>query len=265
MPISPLNTVLPGERRSVPRCVHSSGSQGRLPGVTLSLTGVHGCPAFSPGPAPKCLQLFLNLSSRSSGSSRKALPKPRVHGNNRTTRGPGGRSSTCSLERHAPECSQFLGVPWGTLGGARGTSGCGWLSPRPQYPGEPVGGLPLFPAFPRSCRPCCSRGAMASASAQAAALSAEQAKVVLAEVIQAFAAPENAVRMDEARDIGQVIKAYGFSCDGEGVLKFARLVKSYEAQDPEIASLSGKLKALFLPPMTLPPHGPASGGSVAAS
>lgn len=50
-----------------------------------------------------------------------------------------------------------------------------------------------------------------------------------------------------------------------GVLKFARLVKSYEAQDPEIASLSGKLKALFLPPMTLPPHGPAAGGSVAAS
>ncbi|KAM5336621.1 protein C10 isoform 2-T2 [Glossophaga mutica] len=63
----------------------------------------------------------------------------------------------------------------------------------------------------------------------------------------------------------EVIKAYGFSCDGEGVLKFARLVKSYEAQDPEIASLSSKLKALFLPPMTLPPHGPASGGGVAAS
>ncbi|XP_011838429.1 PREDICTED: protein C10 isoform X2 [Mandrillus leucophaeus] len=133
---------------------------------------------------------------------------------------------------------------------------------------------------------------MASAAAQPAALSAEQAKgennrseVVLAEVIQAFSAPENAVRMDEARDNAcndmgkmlqfvlpvatqiqqEVIKAYGFSCDGEGVLKFARLVKSYEAQDPEIASLSGKLKALFLPPMTLPPHGPAAGGSVAAS
>uniref|UniRef100_A0A4X1UZC4 Protein C10 n=1 Tax=Sus scrofa TaxID=9823 RepID=A0A4X1UZC4_PIG len=77
---------------------------------------------------------------------------------------------------------------------------------------------------------------MASASAQAAALSAEQAKVVLAEVIQAFSAPENAVRMDEARDNAcndmgkmlqfvlpvatqiqqEVIKAYGFSCDGEG-------------------------------------------------
>uniref|UniRef100_A0A8D2DIE9 Protein C10 n=1 Tax=Sciurus vulgaris TaxID=55149 RepID=A0A8D2DIE9_SCIVU len=77
---------------------------------------------------------------------------------------------------------------------------------------------------------------MASAAAQPAPLSAEQAKVVLAEVIQAFSAPENAVRMDEARDNAcndmgkmlqfvlpvatqiqqEVIKAYGFSCDGEG-------------------------------------------------
>ncbi|NXD43986.1 C10 protein, partial [Copsychus sechellarum] len=126
-----------------------------------------------------------------------------------------------------------------------------------------------------------------AASAQPAAppaLSAEQAKAVLAEVIKAFGAPENAQRMEEARDnacndMGKmlqfllpvatqiqqdVIKAYGFSSDGEGVLKFARLIKSYESQDPEIASMSGKLKAMFLPPMTLPPHG-AGAGSVAAS
>ncbi|NXI88179.1 C10 protein, partial [Rhipidura dahli] len=116
------------------------------------------------------------------------------------------------------------------------------------------------------------------------ALSAEQAKAVLAEVIKAFGAPENAQRMEEARDnacndMGKmlqfllpvatqiqqdVIKAYGFSSDGEGVLKFARLIKSYESQDPEIASMSGKLKAMFLPPMTLPPHGTGTGG-VAAS
>ncbi|NWV75092.1 C10 protein, partial [Dasyornis broadbenti] len=116
------------------------------------------------------------------------------------------------------------------------------------------------------------------------ALSAEQAKAVLAEVIKAFGAPENAQRMEEARDnacndMGKmlqfllpvatqiqqdVIKAYGFSSDGEGVLKFARLIKSYESQDPEIASMSGKLKAMFLPPMTLPPHGVGTGG-VAAS
>ncbi|XP_004715129.1 protein C10-like isoform X1 [Echinops telfairi] len=126
---------------------------------------------------------------------------------------------------------------------------------------------------------------MASASTQPPALSNEQAKVVLAEVTQAFSAPENAVRMDGARDNAckdmgkmlqfvlpvatqiqqKVIKAYGFSCDGEGVLKFARLVKSYKAQYSEIASLLGKLKALFLPSMTLPPHGPAPGGSVAAT
>ncbi|NXE13139.1 C10 protein, partial [Lophotis ruficrista] len=152
----------------------------------------------------------------------------------------------------------------------------------------------------------------ASAQAGAAALSAEQAKAVLAEVIKAFGAPENAQRMEEARDnacndMGKmlqfllpvatqiqqdVIKAYGFSNDGEGglglrarpgggggsggpppplptrclagVLKFARLIKSYESQDPEIASMSGKLKAMFLPPMTLPPHGAATSG-VAAS
>ncbi|XP_076184924.1 protein C10 [Aptenodytes patagonicus] len=124
----------------------------------------------------------------------------------------------------------------------------------------------------------------ASAQAPAAALTAEQAKAVLAEVIKAFGAPENAQRMEEARDnacndMGKmlqfllpvatqiqqdVIKAYGFSNDGEGVLKFARLIKSYESQDPEIASMSGKLKAMFLPPMTLPPHGAGTGG-VAAS
>ncbi|XP_009100889.2 protein C10 isoform X2 [Serinus canaria] len=126
-----------------------------------------------------------------------------------------------------------------------------------------------------------------AASAQPSAppaLSAEQAKAVLAEVIKAFGAPENAQRMEEARDnacndMGKmlqfllpvatqiqqdVIKAYGFSSDGEGVLKFARLIKSYESQDPEIASMSGKLKAMFLPPMTLPPHGAGTGG-VAAS
>ncbi|XP_064320540.1 protein C10 isoform X1 [Phalacrocorax carbo] len=74
-----------------------------------------------------------------------------------------------------------------------------------------------------------------AASGHAAALSAEQAKAVLAEVIKAFGAPENAQRMEEARDnacndMGKmlqfllpvatqiqqdVIKAYGFSNDGE--------------------------------------------------
>ncbi|KAJ8367335.1 hypothetical protein AAFF_G00320840 [Aldrovandia affinis] len=103
---------------------------------------------------------------------------------------------------------------------------------------------------------------MASAPAQQPVLTVEQARVVLGEVIQAFAVPENAARMEEAResacnDMGkmlqlvlpvatqiqqEVVKAYGFNNEGEGVLKFARLVKMYETQDPEIAAMSAKLK-----------------------
>uniref|UniRef100_A0A2K6FLK1 Protein C10 n=1 Tax=Propithecus coquereli TaxID=379532 RepID=A0A2K6FLK1_PROCO len=76
---------------------------------------------------------------------------------------------------------------------------------------------------------------MTSASAQPAALSAEGG---LVEAIQALSSPKNAVHMDEARD----------NACNMGVLKFACLVKSYKAKDPEIASLSGKLTALFLHP-----------------
>lgn len=42
-----------------------------------------------------------------------------------------------------------------------------------------------------------------------------------------------------------------------GVLKFARLVKMYETQDPEIAAMSAKLKSLLLPPLSTPPIGGA--------
>ncbi|XP_061099337.1 protein C10 isoform X2 [Conger conger] len=116
---------------------------------------------------------------------------------------------------------------------------------------------------------------MASAPAQQPVLTVEQARVVLSEVIQAFSVPENAARMEEAResacnDMGkmlqlvlpvatqiqqEVVKAYGFNNEGEGVLKFARLVKMYETQDPEIAAMSAKLKSLLLPPMSTPPIG----------
>lgn len=84
----------------------------------------------------------------------------------------------------------------------------------------------LFPALPAG--PACPAPRLPGDASDFA--------VVLAEVIQAFSAPENAVRMDEARDNAcndmgkmlqfvlpvatqiqqEVIKAYGFSCDGEG-------------------------------------------------
>ncbi|CAM9707727.1 protein C10 [Lethenteron reissneri] len=110
---------------------------------------------------------------------------------------------------------------------------------------------------------------MASTQQAAPTLSVDQAKAVLAEVLAAFALPENASRMEEARDgaandmcrtlqlvlplatqIQQdVVKTYGFTNDGEGVLKFTRLIRSYESQDPEIASMAASLKAMFIPPL----------------
>uniref|UniRef100_A0A673VVZ2 Protein C10 n=1 Tax=Salmo trutta TaxID=8032 RepID=A0A673VVZ2_SALTR len=71
--------------------------------------------------------------------------------------------------------------------------------------------------------------------------------VVLSEVIQAFSVPENSARMEEARE-----SAYNM-----GVLKFARLVKMYETQDPQIAAISVKLGSLLLPPLSTPPIGGA--------
>ncbi|KAK5879852.1 hypothetical protein CesoFtcFv8_022931 [Champsocephalus esox] len=136
-----------------------------------------------------------------------------------------------------------------------------------------------FPArFPRSATSYISLiSDMASAPAQQPTLTVEQTRVVLSEVIQAFSVPDNAARMEEAResscnDMGkmlqlvlpvstqiqqEVIKAYGFNNEGEGVLKFARLVKMYETQDPEIAAMSVKLKSLLLPPLSTPPIGGA--------
>ena len=82
--------------------------------------------------------------------------------------------------------------------------------------------------------------------------------MVLAEVIQAFSAPENAVRLDEARDNAcndmgkmlqfvlpvatqiqqEVIKAYGFSCDGEGGLDIVGGALDRGEDDGSVGSLS---------------------------
>ncbi|XP_053548807.1 protein C10 [Bombina bombina] len=110
---------------------------------------------------------------------------------------------------------------------------------------------------------------------QTVSLTLEQVKEALGEVLDALQSPAGSTRLDEARencgnDLGkvlqlllptavqiqqEVLQTYGFSPDGEGVLRFARLVKSFESQDPEIAAMSSKLKSFFLPPLPLPPHG----------
>ncbi|XP_041716014.2 protein C10 [Coregonus clupeaformis] len=95
--------------------------------------------------------------------------------------------------------------------------------------------------------------------------------VVLSEVIQAFSVPENSARVEEAQESKmlqlvipvatqiqqEVIKAYGFNNEGDGVLKFACLVKMHETQDPEILAISVKLRSLLLPPLSTPPIGGA--------
>ncbi|KAK6297691.1 hypothetical protein J4Q44_G00322740 [Coregonus suidteri] len=117
----------------------------------------------------------------------------------------------------------------------------------------------------------------APAPAQQPTLTVEQARLVLSEVIQAFSVPENSARVEEAQesacnDMGkmlqlvipvatqiqqEVIKAYGFNNEGDGVLKFACLVKTHETQDPEILAISVKLRSLLLPPLSTPPIGGA--------
>ncbi|XP_075468726.1 protein C10 isoform X2 [Ascaphus truei] len=109
---------------------------------------------------------------------------------------------------------------------------------------------------------------------QTVSLTMEQVREALGEVLDALQSPVGSARLDEARensgnDLGkvlqlllptavqiqqEVLQSYGFSPDGEGVLRFARLVKSFESQDTEIALMSSKLKSFFLPPLPLPPH-----------
>ncbi|XP_023605758.1 protein C10 isoform X2 [Myotis lucifugus] len=107
----------------------------------------------------------------------------------------------------------------------------------------PLGGVPRSEGFGPCLSGYCGFGPLipcplpctVGRACRDATLGCIRHAVVLAEVIQAFAAPENAVRMDEARDNAcndmgkmlqfvlpvatqiqqEVIKAYGFSCDGE--------------------------------------------------
>ncbi|XP_033109768.1 protein C10-like [Anneissia japonica] len=47
----------------------------------------------------------------------------------------------------------------------------------------------------------------------------------------------------------QVIQNYGFTAYGKGTIKFTQEVRRFEHQDPDIASLAQRLKAIFLPPL----------------
>jgi len=100
-------------------------------------------------------------------------------------------------------------------------------------------------------------------------LTPENAKLILGDLLSAFNSPENAARLEEARDNAgndmlkmmqfvfplaaeiqlNVIKNYGFSGDGKGATQFALAVKTLEKDDTEIASLNAKVRSYFIPSM----------------
>lgn len=103
--------------------------------------------------------------------------------------------------------------------------------------------------------------------------SSDDCKDALNDVLDALNKEENATRLDEARESAGndmlkamqlvfplatqiemgVIDKYGFVGNGEGLIRFAQAVRSYEKYDPEIAQLNEKLRAIMIPPLHLQP------------
>ncbi|GAB1607711.1 protein C10-like [Argonauta hians] len=103
--------------------------------------------------------------------------------------------------------------------------------------------------------------------------SSEDCKVVLNEILDTLHLEENMSRLDEAREAAgndmlktmqlmfplatqiemAVIEKYGFSGNGEGLVRFTQLVKSYEKYNLEISQLNERLRAILIPPLPLQP------------
>ncbi|XP_041370053.1 protein C10-like [Gigantopelta aegis] len=109
----------------------------------------------------------------------------------------------------------------------------------------------------------------------------QDCKAVLEDLLKAFKQPENAVRLEEARDNAgndmlktmqivfpvatqiemEVIEKYGFRGDGDGIIRFTQALKLYERQDPEVAQLNQLLRAVLMPPVQANPPQPAENGT----
>lgn len=101
----------------------------------------------------------------------------------------------------------------------------------------------------------------------------DDCKDALNDILDALNKEENASRLDEARESAGndmlkamqlvfplatqiemgVIDKYGFVGNGEGLIRFAQSVRSYEKHDPEIAQLNEKLRAIMIPLLHLQP------------
>ncbi|XP_046360920.1 protein C10-like [Haliotis cracherodii] len=100
----------------------------------------------------------------------------------------------------------------------------------------------------------------------------EDCKACLSDLLEAFKQPDNAERLEEARDNAgndmlktmqmffpvatqievAVIEKYGFRGDGDGIVRFTQAVKHYEQQDPEVAQLNQQLRTTLMPPVQAP-------------
>ncbi|XP_059151815.1 protein C10-like [Physella acuta] len=97
-------------------------------------------------------------------------------------------------------------------------------------------------------------------------------KAALREVLETLAQPENAAKIEEARQAAgndmlksmqtvfplvtqmqmQVIQRYGFLPDGEGLVQFTKTVRVFEEQDQEVRQLNSQLRVLLIPPVHVP-------------
>ncbi|KAI8750785.1 protein C10-like [Biomphalaria glabrata] len=113
-------------------------------------------------------------------------------------------------------------------------------------------------------------------------LTLHECKGALRDILDTFNLPENVAKLDEARLAAgndmlksmqnifptatqmqiQVIERYGFLADGEGLVQFTKVVRSYEDQDPDVRLLNSQVRSILLPPVTVThPNVNQNGGS----
>lgn len=91
----------------------------------------------------------------------------------------------------------------------------------------------------------------------------------LNDIIQALEKPENDIKLKEAKENAgndmlkmmqlafpmatqmqmEVLPKYGFTSDGDGLIRFTQSVKLLEKQNNEIATLNSKLRSILMPPL----------------
>ncbi|ELU17825.1 hypothetical protein CAPTEDRAFT_153318 [Capitella teleta] len=94
----------------------------------------------------------------------------------------------------------------------------------------------------------------------------------LDDILDAFNNPENALRLNEAKEAAgndmlrmmqivfplttqiqmEVITKYGFTGDGDGIIRFAQTLKLLEKQDAQVAELNSQLRSTIMPQMAAP-------------